>query len=553
MLRKLILFGLLTLATLFVVAAACVFVLLRTPPGQHFVLDLVLPRLARETGVTIEVGGVGGAWPAELWLSKVRLRDADGVWFEADRIAVAWQPELALSGRYVIDAAVIKDGHLLREPELPGPDNPRPKSSHYPSIRVGTFKAENFRVDEPVLALSLDLDGGVELRPDGGLAAPLDIHLSTAELVSAKLAAMLGPKVHLVARVTGTVGERYAFGGLNAQSADGSIKLAGSGSYEVATRVITADLAGLIAPKVAAEIDPKVSTLEPMQVSLRGEGPWKNLKLALAADIGPIVYDTKRVPASHLDANLVMAHREIEGPVRIVFNDAAAVAARSSVAGQFFWDRRTAIKLSGLTANYLGAHVTGDLAFDTGHDTLHAAIVFDIQSLAALPLPVDARGPLQGKANIDLDETTSIDVQMKSALLTVEGTTFEAFDATANGALEHGKASITARSVSREGLGRANALSIVGGFGRDKNGTQIGIDKLSLEISKIEARLATPTSLTIGTDIKLAPTDIRWGEQGRITVSGSIGRELIANLTVDGFELPDAPLIAQGRAGDRHK
>lgn len=549
--RRLLTWSLLSFAAIILVLAAAAFIMLRTAPGQRYVLKEILPRLAAETGVTIEIGGVGGAWPAQMRLSKVRLSDADGVWFEAERISVVWRPALALSGRYVIDTANIAGGHMLREPNIPGSGRKHEGAKHYPFLHIGGIDAPDLVIDEPVLdqALAFDLKGSVELQSDGSVIAPLDIRLATADLVSGKLAKILGEKVHLITRITGTAGKAYALGAFSAESADGKVRLGGSGSYDVATRAIGADLKGPVAPGVAAEISPKLSAKGPAQIAVSGRGPWKSLQIALAADLSALDYDGSAISPSRLDAKLVLQRHQLDGPVRIVFADGARGAAGSVVAGNFNWDRKAAIKVSALASDYRGARINGDVAFDMHADTIHAALSFDIANLGVLPLPLKASGPLQGKAIIDDGATTDIDIAAKSAQLVIEGTSFVDFSAMAKGALENARVEITARSVKREALGSATAFSVSGGFARENGATRIAFDQLALTFGKAAVSLAAPTTLSIGADtIALAATEIRWGEKGRIRASGSLGKEIVANFAIEGVELPEAPLVAGGDA-----
>ncbi|MFO1187503.1 MAG: hypothetical protein U1E87_08675 [Alphaproteobacteria bacterium] len=258
MLRK-ILIGLLIAAAVVVgLLAAAAFVLLRTPLGQDFVLSLALPRLSKEAGIGIEITSARGAWPAQMDLRGVRLSDRQGLWFEAERITLLWRPELALSNRYVFDAVAIQGGHLLREPETgaSGPRKPRSGSRRYPFLKIGAITAKGLRVGEPLIgqALTIDLDGAMELATGGAVDAPLDIGVSASELLSKGTARLLGERIRLAARIRGEAGRSYTFEALRAESE--RAHLAGTLTYDVATRDIIEACGREIDAAFAAKIDP---------------------------------------------------------------------------------------------------------------------------------------------------------------------------------------------------------------------------------------------------------------------------------------------------------
>lgn len=550
MLRRLIIIVLSAFLSVAVLAAVLVIFLLRTPPGQRAVLQAVLPRIAAETGIGIEIGGVGGAWPAQLSLRDVRLSDADGVWFEAKRITVLWQPWAALSNRYLIDAAVIRDGHFLREPNIPGNGEPRrPGPRRYPLVRIDAISAPNFRMDEPVIdqALSFDLKGSLELAADGAVTSAAEFDLSTAEIVNGTLARILGPRVQLKGRIAGTAGRSYAFENVSLGNATKTVAISGRGGYEVASRNIRADLGAVLAAQVAQEIDPKLNAKSATQVALKAQGPWRNLALMLTSDVSALTYAGKDIPASHIDGNLVHSRRALEGPVRIAFKEKQPVTGPEEVAGTFSWNRKTAISVSGLEANYRGAQAAGGLAFDIKAGSVRADLTLDIQNLGALPLGADIRGAVRGRAKLDLGGASeSVDLDLRSPVLAVEGFIFEDVVATAKGALDNAKAQVIVASVMREGLGQATDLRTTATIDRSGTGTRIGFDMLRMAFGKQGASLAAPAVLNIGDEIVLGPTNVRWGEKGRIALQGRYGKEIVAELSVRDLDVPQYPVTATG-------
>ncbi len=92
-------------------------------------------------------------------------------------------------------------------------------------------------------------------------------------------------------------------------------------------------------------------------------------------------------------------------------------------------------------------------------------------------------------------------------------------------------------------------VSIAGTFSDGKDGTQIRLEKLATQIGHDNLRLASPATLTFAKDgLNVTPAELRWSDKGRIVLSGSMGKEIVASVSVDGLELPRAPLIAVGQA-----
>ena len=75
-----------------VLAVAGVFAALNTGPGRSQAESLI----ASLTGGTVKVTGLSGRFPDQLRLAHVELADKDGVWLEADDIALDWSPTALL-------------------------------------------------------------------------------------------------------------------------------------------------------------------------------------------------------------------------------------------------------------------------------------------------------------------------------------------------------------------------------------------------------------------------------------------------------------------------
>lgn len=551
MLRKILIWMLASAAIVTGLLAAGVFVLLRTPPGQDLILSFALPRLSKEIGFGIEIASARGSWPAQMEFKGVKVTDARGLWFEAERMTVLWRPELALSNRYVFDAISIQGGHLLREPETGNGGSPRKVRTvprRYPFLQFAAINAKSFRLGEPLIgqALTIDLKGAMELGADGTVDAPLEIDASASELLSKGTARLAGERVHLSARTRGAAGRTYTFEKLKAQSE--RVALAGSLTYDVPTRDIAAKLAGTLDAAIAAKVDPHAFAQGPVEVTVSTHGPWKSLAIDLSARLPGFKLDDQGIAPSRLTANLLLsrAPREIKGPVSIEFDDVADAAKKSHANVLFVWDRKSAIRLDGLAAAYRGARVNGDVALDTAKDTLTAGFALDISELANLPLPLKARGSLQGKVAIVAGDTTSIDADLKSQWIELAGTSVRGLSLSSRGTPGGFTATLGAQAIETQDFGRATHLALTAEVARADAKTHVTINTLTAEVERKAVMLTAPATLAFGGgEIALTGTHLRWGD-GTLSAAGSMGPEIAASLEATSVELPFAPYLASG-------
>ena len=78
-------------------------------PGAAWIVDQFADgqrvwRLGR-----IQIDGVSGAWLGELRAAHVTLEDAEGVWLEAENVALDWRPLALLGGGVWLIAARCAD------------------------------------------------------------------------------------------------------------------------------------------------------------------------------------------------------------------------------------------------------------------------------------------------------------------------------------------------------------------------------------------------------------------------------------------------------------
>jgi len=112
-------------------------------------------------------------------LVNVRIVDATGVWFTAERIAFAWSPARLLRGEVQIDELALEDAHLMRLPQVPpaasAPDKAAAPAlnAHVPWPRspiaayLKTMVIRNMRIADTVLPGGLVFNANGSLRDEG--------------------------------------------------------------------------------------------------------------------------------------------------------------------------------------------------------------------------------------------------------------------------------------------------------------------------------------------------------------------------------------------------
>lgn len=110
----------------------------------------------------IKIDGVSGGWLGALHAEHVSIEDEDGVWLEAENVALDWRPQNLLFGGVRINAASASSIVVLRQPALL---ERRPSSGAGMDIFIGDLNVETLSLAEPVLgeaatfaaALALDV------------------------------------------------------------------------------------------------------------------------------------------------------------------------------------------------------------------------------------------------------------------------------------------------------------------------------------------------------------------------------------------------------------
>ncbi|GIK99414.1 MAG: translocation/assembly module TamB [Alphaproteobacteria bacterium] len=146
-----------------VVGLVCIVVaallLLQTAPAKTWLAATLSDVASEASGMTVSIGRIDGAVPTDFTLTSLRLADAEGVWLEAEDLALDWRAVALLGGRVEIDRLAARQVTVHRAPAGAAPELPEDEA------------APPFRLEIPRLPVALvlrDLSIG-EIRLGAGL------------------------------------------------------------------------------------------------------------------------------------------------------------------------------------------------------------------------------------------------------------------------------------------------------------------------------------------------------------------------------------------------
>ncbi|MDP8985506.1 MAG: translocation/assembly module TamB domain-containing protein [Pseudomonadota bacterium] len=161
------------LAALLVALGGALWVAGNTDPGRRLIEQLTV----RLTAGQVELSGLGGAFPAQLTLERLQLRDGDGVWLSAERLSLLWSPMQLLRRRIQVNELQAARVHMERTPRA---GKPQGGGVSIPHIEVDRFALATVELGAPLTgtAVTLSATGHVQLR---------SLQEATAELVARRL------------------------------------------------------------------------------------------------------------------------------------------------------------------------------------------------------------------------------------------------------------------------------------------------------------------------------------------------------------------------------
>lgn len=123
----------------------------------------------------IEIDGVSGTWLGNLRAERVRIADDEGVWIEAEDVAVAWRPTDLLTGSFNLASGSATRIAVARQPIL---SEKRPSSGANFNVRLTGIKVDQIDLAEAVVGEAAQFGAGFELDLHGD-----DLRLLTLQLV----------------------------------------------------------------------------------------------------------------------------------------------------------------------------------------------------------------------------------------------------------------------------------------------------------------------------------------------------------------------------------
>lgn len=143
--RKILIGGLLLMLLLIAGGAGFVMLVGKSDAGREWIARVT----ERLTGGNVNLSGLAGNWPTQLFIGHLELRDRGGVWLRADGIALTWQP-WALVGRHVEVGSLRVDAMQIERLPLSSA-TPSGLPPRIPVVDVGDFTVAALRL-EPALA-----------------------------------------------------------------------------------------------------------------------------------------------------------------------------------------------------------------------------------------------------------------------------------------------------------------------------------------------------------------------------------------------------------------
>ena len=154
---------------------------------------------------TLHVDGVHGSWLGALRAGHVSIADAEGVWFEANDVALEWRPLDILSGALSIDSAHARAVLIRRQPAL---STPQPAASGDIDVRIGALRVDTIDIAQQAVgeAARFTADLSLDLRGDTLNSAEVALRRTDSDADHVLVRYRAGPHVLLSADIRGEAG-----------------------------------------------------------------------------------------------------------------------------------------------------------------------------------------------------------------------------------------------------------------------------------------------------------------------------------------------------------
>lgn len=129
-------------------------------PAAPWIVDTVADDLKVWRLGRISIDGVSGSWIGNLRAAHVRIADDEGVWIEAQDLALEWRPLALLAGRFDLASGSAARIAIARQPILSAPT---PSGGGAIDVRLTGIKVDQIDVAEPVVGQAAQFAAGFEL------------------------------------------------------------------------------------------------------------------------------------------------------------------------------------------------------------------------------------------------------------------------------------------------------------------------------------------------------------------------------------------------------
>ena len=193
-------------------------------PGRWLATGLLNGRTIDGVG-TLEVEGVTGRLLSRVELARIRIRDADGLWLEAEGVELVWRGTALIGGRLDVQLAAIDRLALFRRP---APAAAQGGGNARMAINIERVSLPHVILAEPVLGRRFELDASAAIddlgRRAGRIALEvrgrgatqdllmLDLQRNTAGALTGALE-LIAPADGLLARAVGAPDRAFRIDG----------------------------------------------------------------------------------------------------------------------------------------------------------------------------------------------------------------------------------------------------------------------------------------------------------------------------------------------------
>jgi translocation and assembly module TamB len=336
----------------------------------------------------IKIDGVSGSWVGDLRAAHVEIADEEGVWLEAENLALDWRPFGIVLGDVRLDNAHADTIRILRQPHLL---EKRPSSGADFNVRIGALRVDTIELSEAVYGQAARFTADLALDLRGDDLRLLDLELQRQDSDADRAIVLYRPdadyalNADIVSAPGGILARlaRVPEQGLRASALGNGDATAGHANYEAfigETQLLHGE-ASWTAESWRLDADGRLDALPMLETLAHRIGPSVALN-ASGARLGAFEARAE-TPFFALQLNGAFnEERELEGPARII----ATTTRLSDVA------RESPFELG-------AARLEGELRQARGTTAIRGT--FDAQRIDALGRTVRFTGPVEAALTQD--------------------------------------------------------------------------------------------------------------------------------------------------------